>query len=175
MGIFDCTEWSGKAGTNAYKTLAVINKYVYFIWVDPMARGRRNDREQYTASDLYMNAGKYFSPGELLASDGGFKGDGNLIISIDNLNTDEQKIFNLAFKKVRVGVKNAFGSVQMWLPILGLLGRFFFTFFKIPAARFGLVWLSSGGKSFNLQPSRWNDAYTRHYEKFIFALNHSEF
>jgi hypothetical protein len=53
--------FSGKAGTNTKKTLAVIDKH---------------GREQWASSDLYMNAGDYFSPGETVAADGGFKGDG---------------------------------------------------------------------------------------------------
>ena len=58
-------------------------------------------------------------------SDGGFEGDGNLIISFDNLNTDEQKIFNLAFKEVRLVAFSFFvfespggtfrlGSASLW-------------------------------------------------------------
>jgi hypothetical protein len=73
--------YSGKAGTNTMKTLAIINKHGRFIWVDPIAEGRHNDREQWTSCDLYMNPGRYFSPGEKMASDGGFRGDGNLLIS----------------------------------------------------------------------------------------------
>ena len=139
VGIFDVTEWtirrskiasienitySGKAKENTMKTLAVINKFGYFIWVDPLVFGRRNDRDQYTSTDLYMNCGKYFNRGEKLASDGGFKGDGNLIISYDNLDSEDKKTFNLAFKEVRVGVENAFGRVQMWFPIFGHASRY---------------------------------------------------
>jgi hypothetical protein len=139
VGIFDVTEWtirkskvayienhtfSGKAKENTMKTLAVINKYGYFIWIDQLVFGRRNDRDQYTSTDLYMNGGKYFSQGEKLASDGGFKGDGNLIISYDNLDSEDKKTYNLAFKEVRVGVENAFGRVQMWFPIFGHASRY---------------------------------------------------
>ena len=66
-----------------------------------------------------MNAGAYFSPGEKVASDGGFRGDGPTLISYDVLDTEEKQLFNLAFKEVRVGIENAFGRVQRWFPILG--------------------------------------------------------
>jgi hypothetical protein len=139
VGIMDCTEWyirksknlehehntfSGKAGTNTKKTLAVIDRFGVFRFVSLLMDGRQNDREQYTASDLYVSAGRYFSFGEKLASDGGFRGDGNLVISYDNLDTVEKEIFNLAFKEVRVGVENAFGRVQMWFPILGAASQY---------------------------------------------------
>jgi hypothetical protein len=81
--------WSGKANTNTMKTLAVIDKYGFYRYCDPLVPGRSNDRDVWTSCDLYMNAGKYFSAGELLASDGGFRGDGPMLISFDNLDTDE--------------------------------------------------------------------------------------
>lgn len=139
VGIMDCTEWyirksknqtheyetySGKAGTNTKKTLAVIDRNGFFRFVSHLMNGRQNDRDQYTSSDLYMNAGRFFLAGEKLASDGGFRGDGNLVISYDNLNDRDRQIFNLAFKEVRVGVENAFGRVQMWFPILGSMSLY---------------------------------------------------
>ena len=100
VGIMDATEWfivkygdsvrerdtfSGKAQTNTKKTLAVIDRYGYFHFISKLIDGKHNDREQYTMSDLYMSAGRYFSEGEKLASDGGYSGDGNLVISFDLL------------------------------------------------------------------------------------------
>lgn len=135
VGIYDCTEWylkksqdedlehmtfSGKAGTNTMKTLAVINKYGLYTFKTYLMVGRPNDREQFTSCPLYMEAGRYFSPGEKLACDGGFRGDGPHLMSYDQLDTESKKTFNLAFKEVRIGVENSFGRVQMWFPILGL-------------------------------------------------------
>lgn len=135
VGIYDCTEWyfkkskdadfehmtfSGKAGTNTMKTLAVINKYGLYTFKTHLMVGRPNDREQFTSSPLYMESGKYFSPDEKLACDGGFRGDGPHYMSYDQLDTESKKTFNLAFKEVRIGVENSFGRVQMWFPILGL-------------------------------------------------------
>lgn len=99
------------------KTLAVIDKYGYFIWVDPLAQGRRNDREQWTSGALYR---EFFSHEQKVASDGGFRGDGPQVVSFDNLDNEDKALFYLAFKGVRVGVENAFGRVQMWFPILGV-------------------------------------------------------
>jgi hypothetical protein len=135
VGIIDATEhyykknsdpqkeesdYSGKAGTTTKKTLAVIDKHGLFIWVEPLANGRRNDRDQWTSCDLYMDAGKYFKPWEKVAGDGAFKGHGPNVVSYDILDTDEKALYNLAFKEVRVGVENAFGRVQMWFPLLGV-------------------------------------------------------
>ena len=139
VGIFDVTEWitckwadqqlesetySGKQQNNTMKTLAVINKHGYFIYYDLLAKGRRNDRDQWTSCDLYLNAGKYFSDGEWLACDGGFRGDGPQMYSYDDLSEPGREIYNLAFREVRVGVENAFGRVQMWFPIFGAQQRY---------------------------------------------------
>ena len=86
VGIFDCTEWdiakpgendherrtfSGKAHTNTYKTLAVINKHGQYIYVSRlMEGGTNNDRQQWVKSDLYLEPGAFFSANEKLASDG---------------------------------------------------------------------------------------------------------
>ena len=135
VGIMDVTEhgiqksqdnakesatYSGKAGMNTMKTLAVINKHGEFIYVEPLVDGRRNDRDEWTYTDLYLSQGKYFSAGEKIASDGGFRGDGPLLYSYDVINTDEKMNYNLAFKEVRVGIENAFGRVQLWFPLLGV-------------------------------------------------------
>ena len=112
--------FSGKAGRNTRKTIGAINKYGHFIYVQTGLVGRPNDRDTLTRSKLYMNAGEYFTLGEKLATDGGFQGDGPLIISYSNVDTPEKAIYNVAFKEVRVGIENAFGRVQMWFPILGI-------------------------------------------------------
>ena len=65
--------FSGKARLNTMKTLAVIDRHGKFIWIGKAIDGRTADRSCWTQSDLYMDAGDYFSPGERLASDGGFK------------------------------------------------------------------------------------------------------
>ena len=85
VGIFDCTKWeiskpgendherrtfSGKAHTNTYKTLAVINKHGKFIYVSRLMEGTNNDRTQWVKCDLYMEPGAFFSASEKLASDG---------------------------------------------------------------------------------------------------------
>ena len=139
VGILDVTEWaickpknsklenetfSGKPGTNTMKTLAVIDKDGLFIWVDPLVKGRVNDRTQFTNCDLYLNAGRYFSEGEWMASDGGFQGNGPAVYSFNDLRGDRSRqVYNLAFTEVRKGIENAFGRVQMWFPILGVQQR----------------------------------------------------
>ena len=70
-----------------------------FRWVEPLARGKRNDRDQLTSTDLYLNRGDYFSEGEVLGSDGGFKGDGPILISYDTLDTAEKSILISLLKK----------------------------------------------------------------------------
>lgn len=112
--------FSGKAGRNTRKTMAVINKDGYFIYVKTGLPGRPNDRDTFVRSDLYMNAGDFFSFGEKIISDGGFAGDGPILVSYNNVNTPEKALYNVAFKEVRVGIENAFGRVQMWFPILGI-------------------------------------------------------
>ena len=139
VGVFDCTEWiifkgkdpefeqktySGKAQANTMKTLAAMDKHGLYTYTSALAEGKMNDRDQWTSCDLYMRAGEYFSPGEKLASDGGFRGDGPQLISYDVLNTEEKIEYNLAFKEVRVGIENAFGRVQMWFPIFGAQQRY---------------------------------------------------
>lgn len=182
VGILDVTEheickpkdkdkeqdtFSGKAKANTMKTLAVIDKYGYFIYVDYLAMGRRNDRDQWTSCDLYMNCGDYLSPGEKIASDGGFRGDGPQLISYDILDTQEKIDFNLAFKEVRVGVENAFGRVQMWFPILGVEKKFWTYDLELLELAVGAAtklhnWmLRNRGLSYNAQ-----DHARNHYTEF---------
>lgn len=67
-----------------------------------------------------MNAGAYFSLGEWMASDGGFKGDGPIRYSFKNPGADEtKKLYNLVFKEVRAGIETAFSRVCAWFPIMG--------------------------------------------------------
>ena len=112
--------FSGKANTNTKKTIGIINRLDYFIWVETNLNGRPNDRDTWTKSKLYMNAGEYFSFGETLGADGGFLGDGPTVVSFNQVNTEYKALYNVAFKEVRVGIENAFGRVQMWFPILGI-------------------------------------------------------
>ena len=66
----------------------------------------------------------FFSENQCVAADGGFEGDGPVIYSFDNPNTEERVLYNLAFKEVRMSVENAFGRVQMWFPILGVQRKY---------------------------------------------------
>ncbi len=59
---------------NTYKFISVIDHSVRFIFVS-VSLGS-NDREVYTTSPLYLEEGAFFSPGEFVAADGGFEGDG---------------------------------------------------------------------------------------------------
>ena len=102
VGILDCTEWeiskskdqqhendtfSGKAGTNTKTTLSVIDKHGLFRYCSVLANGRKNDRDQWTSCELYMESGFFFSPGEKVASDSGFRGDGPQLVSYDVVDT----------------------------------------------------------------------------------------
>ena len=101
-------------------TLAVMDRYGLFTYVRAAnIDGARNDRDTYTSTSIYLQRGEYFTLGEMLAADGGFEGDGNLLISFKVLNTAAKRLYNLAFTEVRKGIENAFGRVQMWFPILG--------------------------------------------------------
>ena len=111
--------FSGKKNSNTRMTLAVMDKHGLFIYVRTGIDGARNDREAFTACDLYLEKGRYFSAGELIAADGGFEGNGPLLISYIKPDTPEKVSFNLAFKEVRMGIETAFGRVQAWFPILG--------------------------------------------------------
>ena len=112
--------FSGKANTNTKKTIGIIDKSGYFIYYKTNLFGRPNDRDTWTSSELYMNAGKYFSEGERVAADGGFAGDGPCVISFSKVDDRDKALYNVAFKEVRVGIENAFGRIQMWFPILGI-------------------------------------------------------
>jgi hypothetical protein len=61
-----------------------------------------------------------FSDNQWISSDGAFEGDGRFICSYKNPGNDLDKIcYNLAFREVRQGVKNSYGRVGMWFPLLG--------------------------------------------------------
>ena len=109
---------------NTYKTLSVISRCGEVIYLLTGIPGGRNDREVWTSCDLYLNPHNYFSPGEWLAVDGGFIGDGPTIHSYNDMRNDEDKAdFNMVFTEVRKQVENTFGRVQMWFPIHGNLKK----------------------------------------------------
>ena len=67
-----------------------------------------------------MRRGEYFSDGERVACDRGFKGYGPQVCSFNDCHGDADKeYYNVAFREVRRLIENAFGRVQMWFPILG--------------------------------------------------------
>jgi hypothetical protein len=67
----------------------------------------KDDREVFTSSLPYLQHGDYFSCDEFLGLDRGFESDGCLRCSYKNPANDEI-IFNLAWRKVRIGVENSF-------------------------------------------------------------------
>lgn len=71
-------------------------------------------------SALYLKRGDYFGPEEWVASDGGFRGDGPVGYSYDgrDLNTEERKLYNCAFKEMRIQVENAFQRLKAWFACL---------------------------------------------------------
>ena len=76
-----------KVKINTNNKLSIDYKDAIFIYCPQLSNGRRNDREQWTGSELYMSYCDYFSPGERVASDGGFRGDGLQLISYKVLDT----------------------------------------------------------------------------------------
>ena len=83
--------------------------------------GRYNDRTVFVESDLYLSRGEYFSPGQWLAADGIFEGDGNCGVSYTarQMHGDlDKRNFNLAFTEIRKYIDTAFGRVQSWFPLL---------------------------------------------------------
>lgn len=136
VGIIDVTEhsinkpslpgrerqtYSGKHRHNSLKTFAVIDPSGMFRYVVTDVPGKISDRELYTRSALYLNSGQYFSEGEWVAADGGFRGDGAIGYGFDgrDLNTEERRMYNLAFKELRQQVENAFCRLKMWFGCLG--------------------------------------------------------
>jgi len=135
IGIIDCTEhrinrpvdssaerrtFSGKLKTNTKKTVTVIDKRGYYIYVETGIDGRMNDRDIFTSSPLYLNRGLYFSAGERLIGDGIFAGDGPITVSLRNPGNDiDSQYFNNAFKLMRMTVETSYKRVEDWFPILG--------------------------------------------------------
>ena len=133
VGIFDIKEhecrkyknnekermsYSAKKKINSWKNLSVMDYTGRFIYVHCALA--KNDRDMFTSTPLYMNAGEYFTPGEWMASDGGFEGDGPIRFSYKNPGANEEKkTYNLAFKEVRAGIETAFARVCTWFPLLG--------------------------------------------------------
>jgi hypothetical protein len=81
---------------------------------------RKNDHEVFTSHSLCLQEGN-FLPGEFLASDGGFEGDGCMKCSYKDPGNDEaKKLFNITWcEQVRTGVKNSYQRTGAWLPLLG--------------------------------------------------------
>jgi hypothetical protein len=63
---------------------------------------------------------EFFSENQWVSSDGAFEGDGRFLCSYKNPGNDLVRIrYNLAFREVRQGVKNSYGRVGLWFPLLG--------------------------------------------------------
>ncbi len=60
---------------NSYKLFSVRDHFGQFIYAHVCLR--KNDREEFTSSLLYLQEGDYFSEDEFVASDGAFEGDGH--------------------------------------------------------------------------------------------------
>ncbi|KAJ1393189.1 hypothetical protein B484DRAFT_408270 [Ochromonadaceae sp. CCMP2298] len=85
----------------------------------------------WSESALYLEAGKYFSPGESVACDGGFRGDGPQTYSFDKPgNCPDLRTYNAAFNEYRKYKENSYARVKAWFPIIvtnpDLLFRQFF-------------------------------------------------
>jgi hypothetical protein len=141
VGVLDCTEhvvsrsnmdakksqdrFSGKLNKPSLKTISVINRAGYFRFVQTGFDGHRNDRDIFTSSALYLQRGKFFSTGELLASDGGFIGDGPVFYSHNRTNNDiDKEMYNIAFGHYRQTIETAYGRIQRWFPILGIRKKY---------------------------------------------------
>ncbi len=112
--------YSKKKHANTRATLHVIDFRGLFTYVSTTTQdGARNDRQLFTSSPLYLNAGKYFTDDEQVAGDGIFVGNGPVMVSFEVLDTEPKKDFNAAFTEVRREIENSIGRVQLWFPILG--------------------------------------------------------
>lgn len=116
--------YSGKAGGNTTKTMAVIDRQGRYRFVLTGTPGKVNDRDQFLSSPLYSRRWEYFEGDQFLAADGIYRGDGNCKTSYTASELQEdtegwKKLFNIAFTEFRKGVENTFGRTQMWFPILG--------------------------------------------------------
>lgn len=114
--------FSGKKKVNTRKTLSVIDRNGYFRYVAHGWGGRTNDRDCYRGSELYLESGKYFSADEHLASDGTFRGDGDLLCSYDDPGAAGYggDLFDAVFKEGRMQIENAFNRQGSWFARLGV-------------------------------------------------------
>lgn len=112
--------WSGKMLCNTLKTFCIIARNGRVIFKLTGIPGGRNDRDVWTSCTLYLQSGVFFSPGEWVAFDGGFRGDGPNICSYNDIAGDvDRELFNSTFTEVRKYIENLYGRVGMWFPILG--------------------------------------------------------
>lgn len=112
--------YSGKDKCHCIKTLSVVDRDGFFMWIETNFDGRLSDLDMFQSSPLYLNAGQYFTEGEFIASDGIFMDVGNTVTSFRNIANDAcRAAFNACFNSFRIGVENAFGRQQQWYPILG--------------------------------------------------------
>lgn len=122
--IIEASSYSGKAGGNTKKHLAIIDRRGMFRFVHTGTDGGINDRDQFTSSVLYLRKNEFFEEGEFIAADGIYRGDGPVMTSYNavQLRNDpdgSRALFNLTFTEYRKGIENAFGRVQNWFPSLG--------------------------------------------------------
>jgi hypothetical protein len=82
--------------------------------------GVHSDKEMWTESTLYLYRGRFLTLEEVIAADGGFRGDGPCIYSWDNPGNDPAKqAYNVAFNEVRKYKENSYGRIKASFPILG--------------------------------------------------------
>jgi len=80
--------------------------------------GISNDRGLYISTDLYLNASAYFSAGEFLCADGGYPGDGPLLIPYSapqiasHPSPDDARALNSTITFFRSRVEHVFGRVK---------------------------------------------------------------
>jgi hypothetical protein len=110
--------FNGKKKINSFHLFTVMDHSGRFIFARVSLGG--NDRECYMGSPLYLQEGKYFSDGQFVAADGGFEGEGRFCCSYKNPGNDVHKrVFNLAWREVRMGVENSYCRLCQWFPLLG--------------------------------------------------------
>jgi hypothetical protein len=75
----------------------------------------------FTSTDIYIQAEKYFSPGEWLVGDGGYPGDGPVVIPFNsrqvssNSDPEAARALNSTLAQWRVRVEHVFGRVkELW-------------------------------------------------------------
>jgi hypothetical protein len=141
VGVMDVTEikckrpkdskeerdvYSAKKSGHTWKTLSACDFRGYCTYVQTGVGGGHADREQWTACPLYLREAHYFSAGQRLAADGGFRGDGPLQASLDDPGADPwAQLYNVAFQELRKFKENFYGRLKSWFPILGRRRRTF--------------------------------------------------